>query len=133
MIEELLRNNKIKVTSQRITILNIINNLDTNATIKNVVIKATKKMNQSTAYRVIEYFASKNILEKRINYNDEIYFAIKEEHGHYFICQICHKKEKLENCPILNITESLSEDGYEVLNHVVLISGICKKCNIKKG
>ena len=122
-MEELLRKNNLKVTKQRLEILNLINELDDNATIKNISNKI--KIDNSTMYRIIELLLEKNIIEKNLNYNDEIYFRIKGNHIHYIKCIKCHKKEEIDICPI----ENIEEKGFKILNHKIEIDGICNKCN----
>lgn len=121
-MEELLRKNKLKITRQRLEILNLINTLDDNATIKNISSKM--KIDNSTMYRIIELLLEKNIIEKNLNYDNEIYFKIKENHIHYIKCIKCHKKEKIEICPI----ENIEEKGFKILNHKIEIDGICTDC-----
>lgn len=121
-MEQLLRENNLKVTKQRLEILNLINELDDNATIKNIANKI--KIDNSTMYRIVELLLEKNIIEKNINYNNEIYFKIRENHIHYIRCIKCHKKEKIEICPI----ENIEEKGFKILNHKIEIDGICNDC-----
>lgn len=122
-MEELLRKNNLKVTKQRLEILNLINELDDNATIKNISNKI--KIDNSTMYRIIELLLEKNVIEKNLNYNDEIYFRIKGNHIHYIKCIKCNKKEEIDICPI----ENIEEKGFKILNHKIEIDGICNKCN----
>lgn len=122
-MEELLRKNNLKVTKQRLEVLNLINELDDSATIKNISNKI--KIDNSTMYRIIELLLEKNVIEKNLNYNDEIYFRIKENHIHYIKCIKCHKKEEIEICPI----ENIEEKGFKILNHKIEIDGICNECN----
>lgn len=121
-MEELLRKNKLKITRQRLEILNLINALDDNATTKNISSKM--KIDNSTMYRIIELLLEKNIIEKNLNYDNEIYFKIKGNHIHYIKCIKCHKKEKIEICPI----ENIEEKGFKILNHKIEIDGICTDC-----
>lgn len=122
-MKELLKKNNLKITKQRLEILNLINKLDDDATIKNI--SNETKIDNSTMYRIIELFLEKNIIEKNLNCNDEIYFKIKEKHIHYIKCIKCHKKEKIEICPI----ENIEEKGFKILNHKIEIDGICNDCN----
>lgn len=128
-MNNILTKKGLKTTKQRQIIIDIINNLDTEATLKNITKKCCNNVDNSTVYRIIETFLEKEIIEKRINYNEEIYYAIKEEHGHYFTCIKCHKKEKIE-CPLEEIeTQFEKEKGYKIINHTILINGLCKNCN----
>lgn len=128
-IKDLFKFKKIKYTNQRGLVLEVINKLGDNATLKNILNSCKNEVDNSTIYRIIDLFIEKEIIDKSLNYNNEIYYAIKEEHGHYFTCIKCHKKEKINNCPLENIEHSLEEDkGYKILNHIVKIEGICNEC-----
>ena len=127
-MNEFYKNNKLKLTKQRKIILNTIENLSDNATLKNILKNCEDKINKSTIYRILDIFTEKNIIEKNINYKKEIYYSIKEEHSHYFTCIKCHKKEKLV-CPMKEINyEIIEKKGYKILNHSINIDGICLKC-----
>ena len=134
MIENLFKKNKLKLTNQRLNVIKSINKLESNATIKNIVNECGNDMDISTIYRIIDLLLEKSIIEKRINYDDSIYYALKEEHGHYFMCIKCNKKELLNNCPLEEIENKYEkEKGYKIINHTVLMTGICKKCIDKKA
>ena len=121
-MEELLKNHDLKVTKNRVDILNIINKLNVNSTIKNIISKTN--MDVSTVYRTLNTLEENNIIEKSI-INDEIVYMIKEEHKHYFKCIKCNKITEIEHCPI-DLSDSL--EGYKVLSHSLMINGICNKC-----
>lgn len=126
MIEDLLKNNNIKVTKQRVEILDAIINLDTDACIKNILNKVYD-IDKSTVYRTLEHFIECNILDKTLIDNEVIY-ELKEHHKHYLKCVKCNKIEKLEDCPFEEHDEI---HGFKVINHVVNIEGICSDCQKK--
>ena len=121
-MNELLKEHNLKVTNQRVDVLNAINELKLDASIKNIIDKV--KMDQSTVYRIIKTLESNNIIEKNI-LNEEVVYLIKEEHKHYFKCVKCNHITEIEHCPI-----DLSKDlnGYKVLSHSLMIDGICVDC-----
>ena len=121
-MEELLKNHDLKVTKNRVDILNIINKLSVNSTIKNIISKTN--MDVSTVYRTLNTLEENNIIEKSI-INDEVVYMIKEEHKHYFKCIKCNKITEIEHCPI-DLSDSL--EGYKVLSHSLMVDGICNKC-----
>ena len=132
-MDELLKENGLKVTKQRKIVIDLIASLKESATAKNVANKCKKDVDNSTVYRIIDLLVLKDILEKRVNYNEEIYYAIKEKHGHYFNCVKCHKMEKIEECPIEDLEIKYeNEKGYEILSHTILINGICRDCKNTK-
>lgn len=128
-ITELFKSKNLKLTNQRKIVLDLIVVLKDCATAKNIASKCTKDVDNSTVYRIIDLLLDRGILEKNLNYNNEIYYSLKEEHGHYFTCVKCHKKEKLDDCPLEGVEKELEDKkGYKILNHTVQIEGICKDC-----
>lgn len=121
-MEDLLKNHDLKVTKNRVDILNIINKLSVKSTIKNIISKTN--MDVSTVYRTLNTLEENNIIEKSI-INDEVVYMIKEEHKHYFKCIKCNKITEIEHCPI-DLSDSL--EGYKVLSHSLMVDGICNKC-----
>lgn len=119
----ILKENDLKITKQRIELLNMINILDEDATIKNI--SAKLKIDISTIYRIIDIFLEKNIIEKNINYENKIYYKIKENHKHYIKCIKCHKKIEIEFCPI----EKFDDNRFKIINHKVEIEGVCSNCD----
>ncbi len=130
--DDLFKKNHIKITKQRSMVIDSINELKENATLKNIV-NMCHNVDQSTIHRIIDLLIAKNIIEKRVNYDELVFYAIKEEHGHYFTCVKCHKREELLDCPLESIEKCFEEEkGYEILNHNVQINGICKECKNQK-
>ena len=121
-MKEILKKNRLKVTPNRLEILELINKLDMDATIKNILSNTT--IDKSTVYRIVEAFLEKNVIETSINYKNELYYMIKEEHKHYIKCIKCHKKQEINICPI----EEIEEKGFKVINHKIEIDGICNNC-----
>ena len=122
-MNELLINNGLKVTNQRLLVLNAINELKCDSTIKNIIDKVD--IDQSTVYRTLKLLEEKNIVEKSV-INDEVVFMIKEEHKHYFKCIRCNQITELPHCPI-DMSDEL--EGYKIMNHSLVIGGLCDKCN----
>ena len=122
-LEILLKNHNLKITNSRLKILNLINSLDINATKKNIILKSN--IDKSTVYRILEVFLKENVIEKNLNYNNDIYYSIMEEHAHYIKCIKCHKREKIDICPIPN----LEKTGFKIISHKIEIDGICANCS----
>ena len=125
-MDELLREHNLKVTSQRIDVLKVINKLSTKASIKNIIEEVD--MDSSTVYRTINTLESNSIIDKSI-INDEVVYMIKEAHKHYFKCIKCNNVTEIDHCPI-DLNNEL--EGFKVLSHSLMIDGICNKCQNKK-
>lgn len=130
-MNELFKKFNLKSTKQRVTVLQLVKDLGDDATAINIASSCSDTVDNSTVYRIIDLFLEKGIFDRMINYNNEIYYCIKEEHGHYFTCVKCHRKEKIE-CPIDDIEKDFeNEKGYKILSHTVHIDGICNDCQKK--
>ena len=124
MIDKMFKNSNLKITKQRKEIIDIIVHLKDNATISNIIKKAS--MNKSTVYRTIETLLKNNVIETSINHKNELYYQIKE-HKHYIKCIKCHDKQEIDICPV----ETIEKNGFKIISHKIEIDGICNKCTEK--
>ena len=115
---EILKQNNIKITKQRISILKQLNDYKT----MKDLLKENNDINYSTIYRIIQLFLEKEIIKIEIKNNEKNYIINNKEHVHYLNCIKCHKKEKLDFCPIQQIND------FQIISHQLTIDGICKDC-----
>ena len=125
MIIELLKNNNVKVTKQRVEVLEAIVKLESDASIKNILDECSD-IDKSTVYRSLDTLIENNIVDKTI-LGSEVIYELKSNHKHYLKCVKCNKTEVLDDCPF----EDEDIKGYKILNHVVNIEGICEDCQKK--
>lgn len=130
MMLEILKKNNIKLTKQRELVFNSIKGLDTKATIKEIQNKCGDKVDSSTIYRIIALLIDKKILIKNLDSNGIVYYTINDsKHIHYIECTQCHKKTKIDYCPVKEIEKQVcSETGYILISHTIKLDGICEKC-----
>lgn len=122
MVEDILKNNNLKVTKQRIDVLKSIIKLEDDATITNIINNCN--IDKSTIYRILNTLVKHNIIIKDINYNNDDYYMLKSNHKHYIKCIKCNKMQLLDECPF----DSIKVSDYEIINHSLKIEGICKEC-----
>lgn len=122
MVEELLKKHNLKITKNRVKVINTIIELEDKSTIHNIV--NNTDIDKSTIYRILNILINNNILEKDINYDSEDYYVLKNNHKHYIKCVKCNKTIKLDMCPI----DVININDFEIINHNLKIEGICKKC-----
>lgn len=115
---EILKKNNIKITKPRIKILN---QLQKPITIKELY-NLNKDIDKSTIYRVLDLFLNKEIIKIEIINNEKNYIINNDEHIHFINCIKCHKKEKLDICPLNEIK------NFKIVSHNISIDGICKDC-----
>lgn len=124
MIEKILKNNNLKVTNQRIKILNIINELGCNSTLKNII-DNSNDVDTSTIYRTIKTLEDRNIIEEISGINDDVIYVISDSNKHYIKCIKCNSIKEIDICPI-ELDDYI--DGYKIISHSLVIDGICKRC-----
>lgn len=134
MIEELFKKNNIKNTKQRNLVYDIVLNSNEEATVKYIFDKCSNQVDLATIYRIIDLFVAKNLFIKNLDYEGTIYYVVNNfKHEHYLNCIKCHKKEKIDFCPIEEMEHNIEkENGFYIINHNIEFSGICRECQKKK-
>ena len=117
-IEDLIKNKNIKLTTARITLLNILK--EANKPLSYDDIKSNISMDKATFYRNISKFENEDLLNSFESNNKKRYFELKQNPHAHFVCLICNKLECIDDLAI-------RLKGYEVNN--VIINGKCKDCN----
>lgn len=129
-VKQVLKKHDIQPTNQRGIILNyLMNNYDHPSCDKiyDELSAIYPIMNRATIYNSLNLFVEKGILSP-IYLNDKCRYEIKKPgHGH-FICQECQKITDFS----VNLNNSYSLDGYEVLDTDITFRGICPLCLEKK-
>jgi Fur family ferric uptake transcriptional regulator len=139
----LLKQNGLKVTTQRIAILEVLNNRpDKHMTAEEIYDYVKKKYPEigiATVYRTIQVLSELNLID-RLNLDDgyvryEIHKKDREHschHHHHLICLECGSIYAFQD-DLLEELEKRIEDtmGFEVVDHEVKLYGRCKKCRGK--
>lgn len=118
---EVFKNKNIKTTKQREEVYNFVKTYNNEATIR--TISDNCNVDKTTIYRIIDLFLKKEIFMKRVDYDGQVYYMINE-HYHYINCIKCHKRTRIEICPIKDI----KVEDYTILNHNIELNGICDSC-----
>jgi Fur family ferric uptake transcriptional regulator len=141
----LLRTNGLKVTNQRIAILEVLNNRPgkhlTAEEIYDYVRKGYPDIGLATVYRTIQLLSDLSLIDK-LNLGDgyvryEIGAKNHEEschHHHHLICLECGKIYAFQDDLLENLESRIKETlGFEVSDHEVKLYGYCKKCIAQRG
>lgn len=122
-MENILRNNNLKITKNRILVLNYINDKKY-VSLKELV--NNLNIDKSTIYRIIDILCENNILESMILDEERKYF-LANKHIHILKCIKCHKEININTCPI----EKENYHDFYIMKHFLIIEGLCKKCQKK--
>jgi len=138
--KNLLKQNGLKVTTQRVAILEVLNNRPgkhlTAEEIYDYVKKKYPEIGLATVYRTIQLLSELNVIDK-LNLDDgyvryEIGRKNHEEtghHHHHLICLDCGNIYAFQDDLLETLEERIKETlGFQVVDHEVKMYGHCKKC-----
>ncbi|QQK07974.1 Fur family transcriptional regulator [Miniphocaeibacter halophilus] len=135
MIENILRENNLKVTEARKIILNEIINIKNPISAENLytIVNKKKKINLSTIYRNLNTLSNKNIINKVVEIDGEVFYQYNSKnHIHHLVCIRCKEVIPLKDCPLHSLENELSNNtGYDIISHSLEFRGICPKCKEK--
>ncbi|NLL00075.1 MAG: transcriptional repressor [Clostridiales bacterium] len=141
----LLRTNGLKVTNQRIAILEVLNNRPgkhlTAEEIYDYVREEFPDIGLATVYRTIQLLSELNLIDK-LNLDDgyvryEIGSKNQEDschHHHHLICLECGSIYAFQDDLLENLENRIKETlGFEVSDHEVKLYGHCIACIREEG
>lgn len=142
--KELLRQKGLKVTTQRVRVLEVLSNSpDIHLTAEEIyeLIKVDfPEIGLATVYRTIQLLLELNLID-RINLDDGfVRYEIsnndansKKHHHHHLICVKCGKVLSFED-DLLDELEKRIMDyvSFKVLDHEVKLYGLCEDCSAKE-
>jgi Fe2+ or Zn2+ uptake regulation protein len=131
---EILKKNNIKITSQRLNVLQYIDKHRSHPTADQIYtdLKTNNPaLSKTTVYNTLDALEKHGIIQAITISGSELHYDLAEDNmHHHFYCKRCGKIIDIEiTCP--NI-EKMSEYGHKVEEIHGYIKGICKEC-LKKG
>lgn len=140
--KDLLREKGLKVTSQRLMVLNILSaHGDEHLTVEEIYDLAKEESPEiglATIYRTVQVLLELHVIEK-VTFDDGFarYELNGEETGsghrhHHAICTQCGKVYSLETDLLDTLEKQVFESlGFEVTDHEVKLYGLCSACRRK--
>ena len=141
-VKDLLREKGLKVTSQRLMVLNILSaHGDEHLTVEEIYDLAKEESPEiglATIYRTVQVLLELHVIEK-VTFDDGFarYELNGEETGsghrhHHAICTQCGKVYCLETDLLDTLEKQVFESlGFEVTDHEVKLYGLCSACRRK--
>lgn len=141
-VKDLLREKGLKVTSQRLMVLNILSaHGDEHLTVEEIYDLAKEESPEiglATIYRTVQVLLELHVIEK-VTFDDGFarYELNGEETGsghrhHHDICTQCGKVYSLETDLLDTLEKQVFESlGFEVTDHEVKLYGLCSACRRK--
>ena len=141
-VKDLLREKGLKVTSQRLMVLNILSaHGDEHLSVEEIYDLAKEESPEiglATIYRTVQVLLELHVIEK-VTFDDGFarYELNGEETGsghrhHHAICTQCGKVYSLETDLLDTLEKQVFESlGFEVTDHEVKLYGLCSACRRK--
>lgn len=141
-VKDLLREKGLKVTSQRLMVLNILSaHGDEHLTVEEIYDLAKEESPEiglATIYRTVQVLLELHVIEKVTFDNGFARYELNgEETGsghrhHHAICTQCGKVYSLETDLLDTLEKQVFESlGFEVTDHEVKLYGLCSACRRK--
>lgn len=133
---KILKDNGLKITKNRIAILNELSKKELPITAEEIYNSIsnskTEKYSISSIYRALVQFSEKNIVKKAAQIDGTTYYQLISGHTHSLICEKCKKIVPINHCPIHALIEAIEEKTeFIITGHHLEIKGICKSCQAK--
>lgn len=141
--KELLKKNGLKVTTQRIAILEVLSSRPgehlTAEEIYDVVREKYQDIGLATVYRTIQMLSELDLIDK-LNLDDgyvryEISNKHREDgghHHHHLICLDCGNIYTFQDDLLETLETRIGESlGFDVIDHEVKLYGHCKNCRVQ--
>ena len=126
---KILKNNSIKITSQRLEILKYLDIYRNHPTADEIFLglkENNPSLSKTTVYNSLETLNKNNIIQV-ININgSHSRYDIKKDLHHHFICKKCGRINDINiSCPNIN---KIIENGYKIDEVHGYFKGTCKEC-----
>ena len=130
---KLLKDNNLKITPQRLSILTYLEKHHIHPTVDDIYTalkQKTPSLSKTTVYNALEALKQHNIIQTLTISGSETRYDLRHDLHHHFLCKQCHKIIDIDIC-CPNITQ-VTNQGYHVDEVHGYFKGICKSCSEKK-
>lgn len=130
-ITERMRENGLKVTPPRMRIIEILAQVKKPLSADEIYEKVTDMINRVTVYRTLSTLEGANCVSRFTFQNKHVY-ELATTHSHYLICRGCEKIERIPSCTLEDIENTSLQSSKKfssVDQHILQLTGTCKKCN----
>ncbi|WP_235988803.1 Fur family transcriptional regulator [Aquibacillus kalidii] len=130
-----LKESGIRITPQRISIMEYLANTSNHPSADQIYISLEKQfpnISLATVYNNLHFLSKRGII-KELHVNGTSRFDANTSDHYHFICKSCGKVEDIEY-PLFYEIEDFTENfyGYTVHTHSLQLYGICQSCQPQK-
>lgn len=132
-IIELLKDNRIKVTNERTSIIGVLRKTNLPLTPAEIYLRVKTqlpKTNLTTVYRNLEMLEDLGLL-KRLAFNQTGFsyeLLTNRPHHHHAVCKKCGRFEDLENISEKFVDKISQQTNFKIEDHNLEFFGLCENC-----
>lgn len=133
--KSILKQNKLKFTSQREIILYTLYNNDEHFTSEDLYMLIKTEypelgIGMATVYRSLTLLEENGLISSiSLGIQGKKYEIANKPHHDHIICESCNKIVEFENDEIENLQHTIAEEnGFKLTNHLMQLYGICGDC-----
>jgi Fe2+ or Zn2+ uptake regulation protein len=131
---QILKDNHLKVTPQRLSILKYLDTHHTHPTVEeiyNVLKKKNPSLSKTTVYNTLEILKNHHIIHAISITGHEQRYDLRKEIHHHFLCRTCGTIQDIDlKCPNIKQIQNL---GYQIEEMHGYFKGLCPDCQKNKG
>ncbi len=137
-----MKEHKIKVTSQRLKIIECLLESPLPQTAEEIMAKLKKnkepgKCDLVTIYRTLHQFEKIKVVEKSFFSENTAQYCINDlndhQHHHHFLCKMCQKITEINSCLLEDQLSQLEKKGFRDISHRLEFFGVCPQCTPKNN
>lgn len=127
----LLTERALKVTPQRVAVLEFLRGNPTHPSVDEVYQQVRKRLtyiSRATIYNTITALVQAGLLQELLIQQEKTHVDWNVDPHHYFRCTTCEKVEDIPYSVLTSDRVSKQMDGYQVTGVKVVMEGVCKDC-----
>lgn len=132
-----LRKRGFRLTSQRMTILHILNQDGGHLTPAQVYDRACQSLpgiTEPTVYRTLEFLADNHLACAAHMGSGKLVYEIARHDHHHLICQVCGASEELGHAALRRAFRTMEKSsGYRLITSHSTFFGLCPACQKEKA
>jgi len=132
---EALRKAGYKLTSPRLTILQILDDSNghlTSTELLTLVEQRDPSIGRASVFRTLDLMTKLGIIWSSVQGGSTIhYMSMPGGHHHHIVCTNCHKLIEFKECRLSTLIASLEQEyNVQIEGHLLELFGVCEDCRV---
>ena len=128
--DQLLRSKGLKITQNRINVLQVLKQAPHPLDISEIRDQITPKPDTVTLYRMMDQFSQKGIV-RIINFHEGKHrYELNHDHHHHLVCRRCGAIQAIhDSCLGIETKKIEKKYNFSIQDHTLEFFGLCQNCH----